>query len=84
LLDFFGLSLGKFDTVIYLFFTLFELSIKGCVCCFNLRLDFRFNAILLLNLLGNRTLVRILGIVSSLTICTDTTSQTTFKSKALT
>ena len=81
---FFSICFVFFDCVINRFFTFLKLGFKGCVCCFYLRLDFCFNAILLLNLLSNRTLVRILGIVSSFTICADTTSQTTFESKALT
>ncbi|CAG5145656.1 Uncharacterised protein [Streptococcus pneumoniae] len=70
--------------IVKVFFDFVDLLVKIFICCFNLRLDFRFNATLLLNMLGNRTLVRILSIVSSLTICADTPSQTTFKSKALT
>ncbi|EDK80810.1 hypothetical protein CGSSp23BS72_07376, partial [Streptococcus pneumoniae SP23-BS72] len=83
-LDFFSSGFGQFYLIVKVFFDFVDLLVKIFICCFNLRLDFRFKAILLLNLLGNRTLVRILGIVSSLTICTDTTSQTTFKDKALT
>ncbi len=83
-LDFFSSGFGQFYLIVKVFFDFVDLLVKIFICCFNLRLDFRFNVILLLNMLGNRTLVRILSIVSSLTICADTPSQTTFKSKALT